>query len=127
MEKLIVDGYTIECIKIGAGFSFRQRDWSYDIKIAKKGKHTAYISMTMTDNKPSFDLDEYEPSEKYVAKYTYEGFLRAMIAAKKKNYKFNIIHKSSMKKHFDIYNNRLYLNTDGKMKTYSFPFRTSVH
>jgi len=126
MKILIIDGYIVECTKVGAGFALGQRDWSYDIKIAKEGKHTAYMSMAITDNNPSFDLDKYEPSGEYVAKHAYEGFLKAMTAAKKKNYKFRIIHKSSMEKHFNAHNGRLHLNTDGKMKTYSFPFQTST-
>ena len=134
------------CTKVDTNLYLRQLSWSYDIRITKEGKHPAYMSMTMTDNNLHlYDLSQYEPSGAYIANHAYKGFLRAMIAAKKKKYKFRILKKRVMIKpfnvcngqfrilekrimvtHFNVRNGRFYLNTDGKINTYSFPFQTSV-
>ena len=127
METYIIDDHIVTCMKMDENLWLGQRSWSYDIKIAKEGKYPAYMSMIMTDDNASIDLNQYEPSGKYVTNHAYKGFLRAMIAAKKKNYKFRILYKRVMATHFNVCNGRFHIHTDGKLNTYSFPFKTSVH
>lgn len=120
--------YNVRCENSGSGMGYGQRDWTYNIKISKRGKYTASLFIVMYDSNPPSNYDANKPTLELVANTAFKGFIRGIKLAQKKKYKFiKYSQFGSCEQHFDIYDDRIYLNTIQGEHIASLPIKTKVH